>query len=123
MVLGFSDFVEWINGRKSRSANSFSVGTGFLSRIPTSPLASAVRRAASICSATRFVSLLGALADLVAVPRELVPPELGLLLFIDHVPSKFPLPAKDHEPDFFGHQVPNRYLERFRRGCPVLAMV
>jgi len=41
--------------RSNRSANSFSVGTGFLSCIPTSPLASCVLRAASICSAVRLL--------------------------------------------------------------------
>lgn len=35
--------------------NAASVGTGFLSRMPTSPFARAVRRAASICSATRLL--------------------------------------------------------------------
>jgi hypothetical protein len=57
-----------------------------------------------------LVRLLRGLADEFAVPRELVPPELALLLFIDHVPSTSPLPAKDHGPGFSRRQVLNRYL-------------
>ena len=42
-------------GRKSRLMKSANVGTGALSRIPTSPLASPAFRAASICSAIRLL--------------------------------------------------------------------
>jgi hypothetical protein len=41
--VGFAAFVEVTKGRKDSLANSFSVGVGSLSRMPTSPLASAAR--------------------------------------------------------------------------------
>ena len=55
----------------NRGANSLSVGTGFLSRIPTSPLASEVLWAASICSATRSNLLLVVNVDFVEWPASI----------------------------------------------------
>src|SRR4051794_24653825 len=53
MVWGLS--AQWVSMYFSnRGANSRSVGVGFRSSIPTSPLASEVLKAASICSAVRL---------------------------------------------------------------------
>ena len=53
-MLGLATFVEVTKGREDSLANSFSVGAGSFSRMPTSPFAKAARCAASICSATRL---------------------------------------------------------------------
>src|SRR6266487_1145580 len=44
--------VAWAQGSNLRSQNSFRIGAGFFSRMPTSPFANEVRCVASICRAT-----------------------------------------------------------------------
>jgi hypothetical protein len=57
--LGLAGKRDSTNGAKSLSMNSRNVGTGFLSRMPTSAFARPALCAASICSATRSTDFCG----------------------------------------------------------------
>src|ERR1700733_8305242 len=115
----------------NRGANTFNAGTTFLSRIPTSPLASAVRWAASICSEPRlFVSLV---LSRVASPFQvnLFPQFLlfGCLLDRHHLPPFFvavvafffPLPLG--RPPFFPISLSSSFVYLFVRALPPIAPV
>jgi hypothetical protein len=81
MVL-VSDFVEWINGRKSSRSELFQGGHWLPVTDTNLPLSKRSPARHSILLRHALIGLLGTLADLVAVPRELVPPELALRLFV-----------------------------------------
>jgi len=81
MVL-VSDFVEWINGRKSSRSELFQGGHWLPVTDTNLPLSKRSPARHSILLSNALVRLLRGLADEFAVPRELVPPELALRLFV-----------------------------------------